>query len=191
MIFHFLGKYTIFQTSGKFFCQRKIFCFLSLTNTDIPKSIVHNICIINIGTYKERIMWFQYLIDVPGQISHNCSGKQHTAGFSAYHAGSDHMIPDTEIVFRRKMLFYHKTHFSVSGHHNIAHCIAGLFCIHVIVIQHPGSIEKTIPGICKLFFAWSLKFAENLIKTAGLYSIQDRTECSQFFVVNMWQKHGF
>ena len=79
-------------------------------------------------------MRFKHLINVRCQISDNCSGKQHSTCFSTNHTCSDHMISNIKIILWRKVLFHHKTHLFISGHHNITHGITGIICIHMIVI---------------------------------------------------------
>ena len=135
-------------------------------------------------------MRFQYAADRRGKIPDDRPGQEHSAGFSAHHAGTDHMVPDPEIIFRPEMLPDQHPQPLIPGHHNVAHPAALLFHGDTIFMQYFCLAEESVPGIRILFFQRSLKAVHHLVKAAGLYAVPDRPDRPFRKVIYMRKKHG-
>ena len=187
---HGIREGTAHDLIGEVSGQAEISFFRSLLNPHLPEIIVHDIGIIEVRPYIEGIMWFQDFADVRFPVADDRSGQQHAAGFTADHAGPDHVVPYGKIILGRKMLFDHFTHLRIPGHHDIAHLITVLCDIHAAVAQQSGPAEEFIPGIGILLLCRPLGLAQGKIETAGLHAVQNRPEMSVFGIVDMGQEHG-
>ena len=90
-------------------------------------------------------MRFEDFINIRLVIPDNCSCKEHTAGFSAYHTRAYHVVADAEIVLGLEVFLDHLTHFLIARHHDVAHIIALFRNINTVFIQHFSLFERSVP----------------------------------------------
>ena len=100
------------------------------------------------------------------------------------------MTSHVEIILRLKVLFYHKSHLIIARHHYLAHDIAGLVHVHPALILELRRVKKLIPEINVLILSGALEIIKQLIKTTTLHTVENRSEISVLFPVNMRKKHG-
>ena len=134
-------------------------------------------------------MWFKHFRKLRLPVPYDGPCKQHPAGFSANHAGSDHVISHSEIVFGRKMFFYHLTHPKIPCHHNVTHSGTLFRYVFTTFGKDPGPAEKPVPGIGILFFRRPLLLSQRLVKPAGLYPVKNRSKTPGFRLIDMRKKH--
>ena len=134
-------------------------------------------------------MRLKHIADIRLPVADNGPSQQHAAGLSADHPGTDHMIPDSKIVFRGKVFPDHFPHFFIPGHHDVAHSAAVFRDIRAAFMKQFGPVKKTIPGVGVLFFRRTLCLGQRLVKAAGLHAIQDRTEMPGIRLKGMRKKH--
>ena len=136
-------------------------------------------------------MRFEHAADIRRQVPDDGPGQQHAAGFSADHAGADHMIPDTEVILWPEVLFDEYPQALVAGHHDVAHPAALLVHGDPVFMQYLGLVEETVPGIHILFFQRPLETVHHLVEPAGLYTVPDRKDGSVRRTVKVGEEHGF
>ena len=100
------------------------------------------------------------------------------------------MISDPEIILRPEVFPDQYPQLFIPGHHDIAHSAALLIHLDSVLMQYPGLIEKTIPGIHILLFHGPLETVHDLVKPAGLNAILNWQDGSVFRLINMRKEHG-
>ena len=123
-------------------------------------------------------------------VADDRAGKEHSAGLAAYHAGSDHVVPDLKIVLGSEIPLDHLAHFFVARHHDVAHSRAFSGDINPAAVEHFYAVKILVPGVRILFLGRTLRPAEGLVKAARYNAVENGTEMPAFGLEGMGKEHG-